>query len=106
MDGEMKNERQVHLSGCTEVWRWQYYSGVSRSRRLHNFGESEEYALYNIKEALEGYLCFLEIDDVEIPAESKLKYIGLCGGDATIIMVDVCTRSGSQQISKKDSYNS
>lgn len=70
------------------------------------FGESEEYALYNIKEALEGYLCFLEIDDVEIPAESKLKYIGLCGEDATIIMVDVCTRSGSQQISKKDSYNS
>ncbi|MFH5836544.1 type II toxin-antitoxin system HicB family antitoxin [Proteiniclasticum sp. C24MP] len=52
------------------------------------FGESEEEALFNAKEVLEGYLYVLERDVLEIPPASKLKDIGLRGGDA-MIMVDV-----------------
>ena len=52
------------------------------------FGESEEEALFNAKEALEGYLYALERDGLEIPPASKLKDFGLHGGD-TIVMVDV-----------------
>ena len=52
------------------------------------FGESEEEALFNAKEALEGYLYALERDGLEIPPASKLRDIGMRGGD-TIVMVDV-----------------
>lgn len=52
------------------------------------FGESEEEALFNAKEVLEGYLYVLERNGLEIPPASKLKDIGLRGGD-TIIVVDV-----------------
>ena len=52
------------------------------------FGETEEEALFNAKEVLEGYLYVLERDNVEIPKASKIKDISLHEGE-TIILVDV-----------------
>lgn len=52
------------------------------------YGESEEKALFNAKEALEGYLLTLEIENIEIPEASKIKDIDLSVGE-TIVLIDV-----------------
>ena len=51
------------------------------------FGVSEEDALYNAKEALEGYIYTLESDHLEIPQPSKIREIELNKSES-IVLVD------------------
>jgi len=52
------------------------------------FGKSEEEALFNAKEALEGYIYVLERDDIEIPSPSKIRDIKLDNSE-TIVLINV-----------------
>lgn len=52
------------------------------------FGKSEEEALFNAKEALEGYIYVLERDEIEIPSPSKILDIKLHNSE-TIVLIDV-----------------
>lgn len=52
------------------------------------FGKSEEEAIFNAKEALEGYLYVLESDNDEIPEPSKVKDIERSVNEV-VVLVDV-----------------
>lgn len=52
------------------------------------FGKTEEEALANAKEALEGYLYVLERDKIEIPSPSKIMDIKLDQSES-IVLIDV-----------------
>jgi len=52
------------------------------------FGNSDEEAMFNAKEALEGYLYVLERDNEEIPEPSRLKDIQRSDNE-TVVLVDV-----------------
>ncbi len=52
------------------------------------FGKTEEEALVNAKEALEGYLYVLERDEMEIPSPSKIMDIRLVHSES-IVLIDV-----------------
>lgn len=52
------------------------------------FGVNEEEALYNAKEALEGYLYLLERDGLEISEPSKVMEISKSSNEA-VVLVDV-----------------
>lgn len=52
------------------------------------FGENEEEAIFNAKEALEGYLYLIEREGLDIPEPSKI--FGIARSDnETIVLVDV-----------------
>lgn len=51
------------------------------------FGVSEEDALYNAKEALEGSIYTLESDHLEIPQRSKIREIELNKSESIVLVV-------------------
>ncbi|WP_230976967.1 type II toxin-antitoxin system HicB family antitoxin [Proteiniclasticum sediminis] len=51
------------------------------------FGDTEEEALYNAKEALEGYLYLLERDKEEIPPPSRVCDLSI-GQQEALVLVD------------------